>query len=126
MVTFDGRPVESVTTMPTLFRRYVDTALRQRPGLKGCAESVIAYLLEDLTRPGADLTDDDCHIIRQRWAEGRSLEEARFKENPMEGLALEGLITKRVREEGGRLPHCLSNRGRVSDLPLLGRGATCQ
>src|SRR5262249_1713942 len=32
MVTFDGQPVEPVVTASALFRRYVDTTLRDRPG----------------------------------------------------------------------------------------------
>jgi hypothetical protein len=101
MVTFDGQPVEPVATVSALFRRYVDTTLRERPGLRECVEVVIAHLLRDLTRPGADLIDDDYHIIRQAWAVSRSAEEARLTLNPVEGLAHEGMLTKRVREEGG-------------------------
>jgi len=101
MVTFDGQPVEPVTTVSTLFRRYVDTTLRDRPGLRECVDAVMAHLLQDLTRPGADLSDDDCHTIRQAWAAARSAEEARLTLSPVEGLAHEGMLTKRVREEGG-------------------------
>ena len=101
MVTFDGQPVEPVATASALFRRYVDTTLRERPGLRECVDAVMAHLLRDLTRPGADLSDDDCHTIRQAWAAARSAEEARLTLNPVEGLAHEGLLTKRVREEGG-------------------------
>jgi len=101
MVTFDGQPVEPVTTVSALFRRYVDTTLRERPGLRECVEAVMAHLLQDLARPGADLSDDDYHAIRQVWAEFRSAEEARLTLNPVEGLAHEGMLTKRVREEGG-------------------------
>jgi tetratricopeptide (TPR) repeat protein len=100
MVTFDRKPAESVTTAPALFRRYVDTALDERPGLQACVDSVIDYLLVDLTRPGADLTDDDYHAIRRAWTEARSAEEARLTLDPIQGLAHEGMITKRVREEG--------------------------
>jgi hypothetical protein len=101
MVTFDGQPVEPVVTVSALFRRYVDTTLRERPGLRECVATVMDHLLQDLTRPGADLSDDDCHAIRQAWAAARSAEEARLTLNPVEGLAHEGILTKRVREEGG-------------------------
>jgi hypothetical protein len=101
MVTFDGQPVEPAVTVSTLFRRYMDTTLRERPGLWECVEEVMAHLLQDLTRPAVDLTDDDCHAIRHAWAAARSAEEARLMLSPVEGLAHEGMLTKRVREEGG-------------------------
>ncbi len=75
MVTFDGQPVEPVVTVSALFQRYVDTTLRERPGLRECVEAVIAHLLQDLTRPEADLSDDDYHAIRQAWAAPLSAEE---------------------------------------------------
>jgi tetratricopeptide (TPR) repeat protein len=101
METFDGRSAEPVLTVPSLFRQYVERALRERPGLGASVEAVVGHLLGDLTRPSADLTDDDCNAIRRAWAEGRSAEEARLELSPVEGLAHEGLVTKRVREEGG-------------------------
>src|SRR5204863_6932051 len=94
-------PVEPVATVSALFRRYADTTLREQPGLRESVSAVMAHLLQDLSRPGADLSDDDCHAIRQAWAASRSVEEARLTLNPVEGLAHEGMLTKRVREEGG-------------------------
>jgi len=61
----------------------------------------MAHLLQDLRRPGADLSDDDYHVIRQAWVAPLSAEEARLTLNPVEGLAHEGMLTKRVCEEGG-------------------------
>ncbi len=79
----------------------MDRAFSERPGLKGCAEAVLTHLLADLTRPGADLSDDDCHAIRRSWAQAISAEESRLELSPVEGLAHEGIVVKRIREEGG-------------------------
>jgi tetratricopeptide (TPR) repeat protein len=101
METFDRRVAESVITVPALFRRYVSGALQHSGGLQGSVEPVINHLLKELHRPGANLNDDDVNTIRRFWAEGRSIEEARLELSPVEALAHEGWITKRVREEGG-------------------------
>jgi bifunctional DNase/RNase/tetratricopeptide (TPR) repeat protein len=101
MEAFDGRKAEEVGTTPVLFRLYVHRVLQGRPGLEKAFEPVMAHLLRDRGRPSADLTDDDCNAIRRAWAEGISAEEARLSLSPVEALAHEGFVTKRVREEGG-------------------------
>jgi bifunctional DNase/RNase/tetratricopeptide (TPR) repeat protein len=101
MEAFDGRKAEDVQTTPVLFRLYVYRVLQGRPGLERAFEPVLAHLLGDRGRPSADLTDDDCNAIRRAWAEGISAEEARLSLSPVEALAHEGFVTKRVREEGG-------------------------
>ena len=101
METFDRKAAEPVLTAPALFRKYVAVALQQRAGLKGSIEPVIDHLLKDLNRPSANLSDNDVSTIRRIWVEGRSPEEARLELSPVEGLAHEGWIKKRVRKEGG-------------------------
>ena len=75
METFDGRPAEALASVPDLFARYVEGAIREHPGLTSSIESVIGHLRDDLTRPTADLTDDDVNAIRAAWARGRTIEE---------------------------------------------------
>ena len=103
METFAGRGAEPVATVPALFRRYVDQALREHPGLTGSIDEVIGHFRSDLTRPSADLTDDDVNAIRRAWAKRKDLTEAQqqFRLHPVEDLANEGWVGKRVREEGG-------------------------
>src|SRR5262249_49612694 len=101
METFDRRPAGPVATIPALFRRNVDQALREHPGLKGSIEAVIGYLRTDLTRPTADLSDDDVTRIRGERAQTLSIEEIQIRLHPVEDLAYEGWVFKRVREEGG-------------------------
>jgi tetratricopeptide (TPR) repeat protein len=101
MVTFDGRPAEPVTKVPALFQRYIEAMLQERPGVATAVDEVVAHLLQDLARPSADLSDDECHAIRRRWADAHSAAEARLTLSPVEALAYEGLLRKRVREEGG-------------------------
>jgi bifunctional DNase/RNase/tetratricopeptide (TPR) repeat protein len=101
MEAFHGVVPGDVESVPELFRLYVRQALGARPGLAGAIGPVLAFLLADSARPGADLTDDDCNAIRRRWAEGLTPEELRLSLSPMEALAHEGFVSKRVREEGG-------------------------
>jgi len=103
METFAGRGAEPVATVPALFSLYVDQALREHPGLKGSTDEVIGHFRSDLTRPSADLTDDDVNAIRRAWAKRKDLTEAQqqFRLHPVEDLAHEGWVVKRVREEGG-------------------------
>jgi tetratricopeptide (TPR) repeat protein len=101
MEAFDGRRAEEVVTVPALFQQYVERSLAEHPGLRSCVDAVTAHLLSDLKRSSADLSDDDCNEIRLCWKERQTGEEARLLLNPVEGLAHEGLIAKRIREEGG-------------------------
>lgn len=101
MEAFDDQNAEPVRTAAVLFRRYVDRTMAERPGLGPAVEAVLGHLLGDLSRPTADLGDDDCHAIRQAWVRAHTPEEARLLLSPVEALAHEGLIGKRVREEGG-------------------------
>jgi len=101
METFQGERAESVATIPALFRCFVDRCMKLHPGLEQSVHAVIGHLLDDLTRPGADLSDDDVNAIRRKWAESLTAEEARIYLSPVEGLVLEGWIRKRVREDGG-------------------------
>jgi tetratricopeptide (TPR) repeat protein len=101
MEAFDGHSADAVGTASALFRRYVDHSLQERPGLGRAVEAVMAHLLEDVSRPGANLTDDEANALRRAWAEGLSIEEARLSLSPVEALAHEGFMRKRVREEGG-------------------------
>src|SRR5262249_47602240 len=68
-----------------------------REHLERDIEAVLAYLLDDLERPSADLDDDDANSIRAAWAAGLSGEETRGLLSPGEALADEGW----VRERGG-------------------------
>jgi tetratricopeptide (TPR) repeat protein len=101
MRAFDNRPAEGLASIPILFRHYVEHAVQQRPGLWNSVETVLAHLLVDVDRPSADLDDDDANAIRRTWSEGLSPQEARLTLSPLEALAHAGLVTKRVREEGG-------------------------
>jgi tetratricopeptide (TPR) repeat protein len=101
METFNGRPAEEVSTIPALFRTYVDRALREHPGLNTSIEAVIGHLRADLARPSADLTDDDVNTIRATWAQTLTDAERLQRLHPVEDLAHEGWVHKRVREEGG-------------------------
>ena len=101
METFDGRPAEAVATIPALFRTYVDRAVREHPGLNTSIEAVIGHLRADLARPSADLTDDDVNTIRATWAQTLTDAERQQRLHPVEDLAHEGWVHKRVREEGG-------------------------
>jgi hypothetical protein len=101
METFDGRPAEALTGVPDLFRRYVDQAVREHPGLSASIEAVIGHLRADLSRPTADLTDDDVNAIRVAWARSLTVAECQQRLHPVEDLAHEGWVHKRVREEGG-------------------------
>jgi tetratricopeptide (TPR) repeat protein len=100
MEAFDGRQAEPVATKPVLFRHYVNRVLEGRPGLEQAIATVVSYLLQDLSRPGAALVDNDCHALRRAWEEAHSAAQARLLLNPVEALACEGLIRKRDREEG--------------------------
>jgi tetratricopeptide (TPR) repeat protein len=101
METFDGRPAEEVATIPALFRTYVDGAVREHPGLNTSIEAVIGHLRADLSRPSADLSDDDVNTIRATWAQTLTDAERQQRLHPVEDLAHEGWVHKRVREEGG-------------------------
>jgi tetratricopeptide (TPR) repeat protein len=101
MATFDHTEAEPMLTVPMLFRQYVNTISRERPGLRESIKAVIAHLLQDLTRSGADLSDDDAHAIHRAWAAALSAEEARLRLDPVQALTHEGMLTKRIREEGG-------------------------
>jgi hypothetical protein len=101
METFDGRPAEPIATVPTLFRRYVDRALREHPGLLRSIEAVIGHIRDNPARPSADLDDDDVNAIRETWAKTLTVEERSIRLYPVEDLAHEGWVLKRVREEGG-------------------------
>jgi tetratricopeptide (TPR) repeat protein len=101
METFDGREALGVSTVPELFRRNVDQALSEHHGLGGSIEAVIGYLRADLARPTADLSDDDVNAIRAEWARTLAVEERQIRFHPVEDLAHEGWVFKRVREEGG-------------------------
>jgi len=101
MEAFDGRDAEPVATKPELFRYYVNRVLEGRPGLDRAIETMVGYLLEDLTRAGAVLGDNDCHALSRAWEEGHSAGQVRLLQSPVEALACEALIRKRDREEGG-------------------------
>ncbi len=101
MEAFDGRNAEPVATKPVLFRYYVNRVLEGRAGLDRDIETVVSYLLKDLTRAGAVLDDNDCHALNRAWEEGHSAGQVRLLQGPVEALACEGLIRKRDREEGG-------------------------
>lgn len=101
MEAFGGGAAEPRTTVPARFRRYVDRAVDARPGLREGIAVVIDYLLQDLGRAGADLTDDDVNAILRPWEERRSPERVRLEMSPVEGLVHEGMMSKRVSEEGG-------------------------
>jgi tetratricopeptide (TPR) repeat protein len=102
MEAFAGRDAGTVTAAaPALFRQYVDRALQGRPHLERDIEAVLAHLLGDLERPSADLDDDDANSIRAAWAAGLLVEETRLQLSPVEALAHEGWLRKRLREEGG-------------------------
>ncbi len=101
MVTFDAKPAEPISKVPALFKEYVETSLKGRPGLQKAIDEVVSYLLQDVTRASADLSDNDCNRIREEWTGACSVEEARVSLSPVEALAHEGIIRKRVREEGG-------------------------
>jgi tetratricopeptide (TPR) repeat protein len=101
MEAFAGRDAGTVTAAPALFRQYVDRALQGRPHLERDIEAVLAHLLGDLERPSADLDDDDANSIRAVWAAGQWVEETRLLLSPVEALAHESWLRKRVREEGG-------------------------
>jgi tetratricopeptide (TPR) repeat protein len=101
MEAFHDRRAEAVAAAPALFRHYVERSLQPRPGLRHAVETVVEHMLQDLNRPSADLSDDDCNAIRRAWAEGLSVHEARLSLSPVESLVHEGLLSKRVREEGG-------------------------
>lgn len=103
MQTFSNREAESLTTIPSLFKRYVDTIWQEHSGLKKCVNSIITYILKDIQRPSADLTDDDCNVIRESWTKGKTVEKLRLDLSPVEGLVHKGLMSKRIREEGGGL-----------------------
>ncbi len=103
MQTFNNIEAEQLTTIPALFKRYVNTVLQEHSGLKKCVDAIISHILEDVQRPSADLTDDDCNAIRERWIKGKTAEELRLDLSPVEGLVHEGLMSKRIREEGGGL-----------------------
>jgi|GEM_PF-6793160 len=45
METFDRRLAEAVTTLSTLFRRYVERAMTEHPGLDASVTAVIEWLL---------------------------------------------------------------------------------
>jgi tetratricopeptide (TPR) repeat protein len=96
-----GRMAQEVTTAAELFRRYVDRAVAEQPGLRGAIHDAIGSLLEDVARPSADLTDDDVLAIRGRWERVREPGAVRLGLNPVEALVHEGWVSKRVREEGG-------------------------
>jgi hypothetical protein len=101
MATFDGRPAEVLANVPDLFRRYIDQAVQEHPGLAASIEAVIGHLRTDLARPTADLADDDVNAIRAAWARSLTEGELRNRLHPVEDLAHEGWVLKRVREEGG-------------------------
>ncbi len=101
METFDGREAEPVKNPPALFRRYVERAMAEHPGLETSVEAVVAWLLWDLSRPSADLDDDDCNALCRAWADGLNATEARLLLSPVEGMAHEGFIVKRAGEDGG-------------------------
>jgi tetratricopeptide (TPR) repeat protein len=101
METFDGREAEAVSSVPTLFRAYVEQAIQDQPGLTTSMEAVITGWLRDLSRPSADLDDDDCNALRRTWAAGLNEIEARLKLSPVEDMAHAGFIVKRLGEDGG-------------------------
>ncbi|MFO1419591.1 MAG: tetratricopeptide repeat protein [Candidatus Competibacteraceae bacterium] len=101
MEAFDGREAEPVKNPPALFRRYVERAMAEHPGLETSVEAVVSWLLRDLGRPSADLDDDDCNALRRAWADGLNETEARLLLSPVEGMAHEGFIVKRSGEDGG-------------------------
>jgi tetratricopeptide (TPR) repeat protein len=101
MEAFDEREAQAIRSVPDLFQRYVDRAMNERPGLRACFDEIVSYLVADLDRPGADLNDDDCNRIRGRWDQRYTPDKARRSLNPVEALVHEGMVMKRVREEGG-------------------------
>jgi tetratricopeptide (TPR) repeat protein len=101
MKTFSGKPAGALASVPQLYRTYVEEALRLRPGLRAAVPLVLKFLADTPARAGADLTDNDVHSINTAAGETLSPVEARYRLNPVESLAHEGFISKRVREEGG-------------------------
>ena len=79
-----------------LYRRYVESILAERPGLRNSVRQVLGHLLKDPSRTDAFLDDAEAGPIRQAWAAGLTPEEARMMLSPLEALAHEGILTKRV------------------------------
>ena len=70
MEAFDGREAEPAATKPVLFRYYVNRVLEGRRGLDQAIATVVSYLLQDLNRPSAVLSDNECHALCRAWRRG--------------------------------------------------------
>jgi hypothetical protein len=101
MKTFSGKPAGALASVPELYRTYVEETLRLHPGLEEAVAVVLDFLVRDPGRDSADLNDDDVHAITAAWQQGQSVLDWRFRLTPVEALAHEGFISKRLREEGG-------------------------
>ena len=102
MQSFDRLPAEDVATAPALFRRFVDQAVRDHPGLEESIDAVIAHLLADVTRASANLADDDVNAIR---ALGPHADRGRavIPVPPRGGPGARGLVAQAEDSRGSRL-----------------------
>ncbi|MFZ2955898.1 MAG: tetratricopeptide repeat protein [Candidatus Ozemobacteraceae bacterium] len=104
--TFAGRDAEGVSGTPgELFEAFLAEKCKRVVGFAEASERISKVMLKN-RRP--DFTDDDSLKLRQEWQSEKGLGEGPLRSHfsPMELCEMEGIVQKRVREEGGgfRIP----------------------
>ena len=98
METFDGREARPQGSASALFATYLDALFARRDRLWDALQRIVDRWLE---QGRTDLDDADANELRTTWAAGLPPEERRTRLDPIELASVEGLLVKRVTEEGG-------------------------